>query len=73
VRLRAQIVIDIEAADFADAAVHQQTVEGLFGQVRNIYDQAHLDFRQRRIRPQRQTVARNGVLHYTGHMNEYED
>jgi hypothetical protein len=72
-RLRAQILIDIDAADFADAAVHQKRVEQLFGEVCSRYEQAKLEFRQRRQRPHRQTAARGGALHYTGSMSEYEE
>lgn len=72
-RLRAQILIDIEAADFADAAAHQKRVEQVFAEVRGEYDQAKLEFRQRRQRPHRQTAARGGALHYTGSMSDYEE
>ncbi len=72
-RLRAEILIDIDAADFADAAAHQQRIERVFAAVRDSYDQAQLDFRQRRQRPQRLTAASNGVLHYTGAMSEYDE
>jgi hypothetical protein len=71
VRLRAQIVIYIDAKDFADAADHQHRVQRVFETVRETYDDAQLEFRQRRERARRQT-PRSGVLHYTGRMNEYE-
>ena len=47
-RLKAQIVIDIEAADFGEAAEHQRRVELAFETVREVYPEAQLDFRQRR-------------------------
>lgn len=72
-RLRAQILIDIEAADFAEAAAHQLRIEHVFAEVRSCYEQAQLEFRQRRLRPSRQTTAQGGALHYTGRMSDYEE
>lgn len=71
-RLRAQIVIDIDAGDFSEAASHQQRLERLFEAVRVEYDQAHLDFRQRRQRTLRTRASAEGLRHYTGKMAEYE-
>lgn len=70
-RLRAQIVIDIDVSDFAEAAEHQNRVHRVFEAVRESYDHAQLEFRQRRERSRRQAPA-GAVLHYTGRMNEYE-
>jgi hypothetical protein len=72
-RLRAQIVIDIDADDFAEAAAHQTRVEQAFLKLQESYSGARLEFRQRRERPLRRTVAQSGPLHYTGKMGAYED
>ncbi|MEQ1809863.1 MAG: hypothetical protein ABL889_08055 [Terricaulis sp.] len=72
-RLRAQILIDIEASDFSDAATHQQRVEQLFELVRHTYDQAQLDFRQRRQRTLSRRASNGALVHYTGRMAEYEE
>jgi hypothetical protein len=71
-RLRAQIVIDIDAGDFSEAAGHQKRLERLFQAVRSEYDQAHLEFRQRRQRTLRTGAPAEGLRHYTGRMAEYE-
>ena len=71
-RLRAEIVIDIDANDFADAAEHQERVHRVFEAVRQTYDHARLEFRQRRERTRRPGSGARGVLHYTGRMSEYE-
>lgn len=72
-RLRAQILIDIDAEDFSEAAMHQDKVEQIYRGVREQYDQAQLEFRQRRVRSHRVGVPGNGLQHFTGRMAEYED
>jgi len=73
-KLRAQITIDIMARDFRDAADHQARVETLMQMIRSEYEQAGLEFRERRDRPPRRPP--NGVspprLHYTGRLHEYD-
>lgn len=49
-RLRAQITIDIEAADFVDAADHQRRLEQLVRSIKSEYEQAALLLRERRER-----------------------
>lgn len=49
-RLRATIMIDIDADDFVEAAVHQEKVEEIHSLVRQQYEQAQLDIRHRRRR-----------------------
>lgn len=74
-RLRAHILIDIDAADFVEAAEHQQRVDDVLQQVRSSYAQAKLEFRRRRdaqIRTWTPDTER-APLHYTGRMAEYED
>jgi hypothetical protein len=70
-RLRAQITVDIEVRDFAEAASHQKEVENMFGLVKARYEQAVLEFRQRRERVRRQPNDER-LRHYTGNMSEYE-
>jgi hypothetical protein len=72
-RLRAQIVIDIEARDFSDAASHEEKVAQIYDLVREQYGQAHLEFRQRRQRPRRLGEQTQQVRHYTGRMADYEE
>lgn len=54
-RLRATIVIDIDAADFVEAAEHQQQIEQMLAGVREIYGRAELELRERRVK--RRTIA----------------
>lgn len=72
-RLRAQIVIDIDARDFSDAATHEEKVAEIYALVRKEYGQAHLEFRQRRQRPRRIEEQTQHLRHYTGRMADYEE
>jgi hypothetical protein len=47
-KVRATITIDIDAADFIEAAEHQRRVETILGEVKKVYGAAVLDFRERR-------------------------
>ncbi|MGE0595860.1 MAG: hypothetical protein AB7P07_05825 [Hyphomonadaceae bacterium] len=71
-RLRAQIIIDIDAADFAAAAAHQERVEDIMGSVKRAYPEALLQFRQRRERTRR-AADLTRPQHYTGRMAAYEE
>ena len=72
-KLRAQITIDMLVEDFVEAAEHQQRIRQLTEAIRRDYEQASLDFRQRRDRPQhRPPVAARSAPHFTGRMREYE-
>lgn len=73
-KLRAEIVIEIEADDFVVAADHQRRVEAILGQVREDYPQAAMMLRERkertaarRFRPEQPTRER------TGRLNQYLD
>jgi hypothetical protein len=69
-KLRATIVIDIDAADFVEAADHQRTIEGFLIDLKRNYGDAALDFRESRttrrgrqktpsrLLPQNQAVGR---------------
>ncbi len=48
-RLRAQITIDIDAADFVSAAEHQRRVEGFMDQIRQAYERTDLVLKERRV------------------------
>lgn len=73
-KLRAQITIDILAEDFRDAAGHQARIETLMQTVRREYQQAALEFRERRDRPPRRPPGAGHPprLHYTGRLHEYD-
>jgi len=49
-KLRAQIVIDIDAANFAEAAEHQRHLELILEQVKVRYPTVQLQMRERRER-----------------------
>lgn len=71
--LRAQITIDLLAEDFVCAADHQRRIESLMGAIKDVYQEAALEFRERRPRPARTLPARQPLRHYTGVLAEYED
>ncbi len=71
-RLRAHITIDIDANDFIAAADHQRTVQTLLGQLRDLYPQARLEFRERRDRADaRQRPESAGPRQSTGAVHHY--
>ena len=73
-KLRAEIVIDIEAADYIAAADHQRSVQALFEGVRSRYGDASLAFRQ--LRELRARAAAKPAVrqpHRTGSVALYED
>jgi hypothetical protein len=74
-RLRAEIAIEVEAADYLDAAKHQETLTHLMSTVRDRYPEASMSIRERR---QRRGVRAGGphggqIKHYTGRLNSYAD
>lgn len=73
IRLRAHIVIDVDADDFKDAASHQHRVSLLYEAVRTEYGQASLVFRQRRKSAGRHQRKLERGRHHTGRMSEYEE
>jgi len=74
-RLRAEIVIEIEAGDFVVAAEHQRRVETLHAAVREAYPQACMTLRERKERTAARQVQAEppAVLHQTGRLNAYAD
>jgi len=74
-RLRAEIVIEIEAGDFVVAAEHQRRLETLHAAVREAYPQAHMTLRERKERSAARQVqsAAPVLLQQTGRLNAYAD
>jgi hypothetical protein len=73
-RLRAEIVIEIDAPDFVVAAEHQRRVEVLHEAVRQAYPQASMLLRERKERiAARQVQAARPVMHQTGRLHAYAD
>ena len=74
-RLRAVITIDIDAADFVDAADHQRRIESLLGAMRDSYADAALEFRERRQVRRGMSPGHppGGRLSSTGKLNSYVD
>jgi hypothetical protein len=70
-RLRAIITIDIEAGGFAEAAAHQERLESLHSIVREHYEQARMDFRERRLRARMRAGA--GEHLRSGRTADYEE
>lgn len=75
-RLRATIVIDIDAADFVEAAAHQRTIEAHVADLKRAYGEASLDFRESRTprRGRRRPPTRvPPPLQAAGRMRPYVD
>jgi hypothetical protein len=73
-RLRACITVDIEAADYLEAASHQRRLQALFEAVAASYPEAEFQFRERRIRAARRPSGSAEVTelkHYTGKLSRY--
>lgn len=73
-KLKAEIIIEIDAEDYVAAASHQTAVEAIFDSVRERYGDACL--RIRPMRAQRLTLPRGGGIRRivpTGALAAYED
>ncbi len=73
-KLRAQIVIDVDAEDFVEAAEHQVRIETFLREIKPAYPGVVVTFRERRAasngpREPASTVVRKP----TGRLNAYED
>jgi hypothetical protein len=73
ISLRAQVIIDLKANDFASAADHQRSIEDLMTAIRARYPEAALEFRERRPRPPRALPMKGPMRHYTGAVLDYGD
>ncbi len=72
VRLRVTVTIDIDAADFLEAAEHQKRVEKYLNTVQSEYPSASLAVKQRR-RPSSEGPAAPRALKFkTGRLNAYD-
>ena len=49
-RLRAQIIVDIDAADYVEAAAHQSALQRHLEQIQETYPNASMSMRERRER-----------------------
>lgn len=74
-RLKATITIDIDAADFVDAAGHQRRIEALLTDLQQAYPAAGLDFRERRTsrRGRHEMHVPSPVQAVTGRLSAYVD
>ncbi len=75
-KLRATIVIDIDAADFVEAADHQRTIEGFLIDLKQNYGDAALDFRESRTARRGRQKAPSRLLPQSqavGRMRPYVD
>jgi hypothetical protein len=71
--LRAEIVVELEAADFVEAAAHQNRLETLMAQLRDVYPHAKLQIRERRDRGPRPSSPPRPRGHATGRLHHYEE
>jgi hypothetical protein len=73
-RLRAQIVIDVDADDFVQAAQHQVRIESFLRELKPDYPSVLLTFRERRAAAVAASEsAAPAVKKPTGKLNVYED
>jgi hypothetical protein len=73
-RLRAEIIVDVDAADFVAAANHQTSIEAIVEDLRSRYGQVQLCFRQRRIKAEANTPTQPpAVRRPTGRQHAYEE
>jgi len=73
IALRAQITIDLLAEDFVRAADHQRRIETLMGAIKDAYQEAELEFRERRPRPPRRLRPERAVRHHAEALAAYEE
>jgi hypothetical protein len=73
-KLRAQIVIEVEALDFVSAANHEQNIQAIFKSLKKDYDGAQLEFREVRSKALKSGGAPlQKMRRYTGSLHEYVD
>lgn len=66
-RLRAQIMVELSAEDFVEAADHQHRLAEFLGDLKRVYPNAELTIRERRERkPERIAVPVPEALRSTG-------
>jgi hypothetical protein len=71
-RLKISIAIEIEAADFVEAATHQRRLQDHLERAQAIYPAMELNFweRRRRLRSKTPDTLR-GIRSYTGRLSRY--
>ena len=69
--LRATITIDVEAADYQEAAQHERCIQSCIAQIRNDYPTAELTLIERR-RPSEETAAPRRLHLRSGQLKAYE-
>jgi hypothetical protein len=72
-RLRAEIVIELDATDFVEAASHQNRLEQLLDQLHDVYPRARLSIRERRDRGPRPPASLRPNGRTTGRLHKYDD
>jgi hypothetical protein len=72
-KLRAQIIIDIDAEDFIAAADHQRRIAQILAELKRDYSQAELSFRERRPRSFGPSAPPMPVRQRTGALHQYEE
>ena len=73
-KLRAQIMIEIEAEDFVAAANHERAIQTIFQGLRADYQSAQLEFREVRGKSARNDNSDlRKMRRYTGNLNQYAD
>lgn len=71
-RLRVEILIDLEAADFVDAATHQRRLEEIMISLKGEYPSANMTIKERKVRTSSRYIAPvSRRLLQTGQMHEY--
>lgn len=74
-KLRAVITVEVDAADFVEAAEHQRRIESCLSELQGVYPGACMTFQERRQR--RRGGAPPGVAatpkHATGRLSLYAD
>jgi hypothetical protein len=73
-KLRAQIIVDVDAPDYITAADHQRRLEKLFLDLKQDYEHAELEFKTRRggIAPRSQ-AREQPVRRASGRLHAYDD
>ena len=71
-RLKISIAIEIEAADFVEAAAHQRRLQDYLERAQSTYPEMELHFWERRRRLRSKTPdALRGIRSYTGRLSRY--
>jgi hypothetical protein len=73
-KLRAQIMIEVEAEDFVSAANHERAIQAIFQNLQSDYKTAQLEFREVRGKSMREGANDlRKMRRYTGNLNQYAD